>query len=167
MCAAGHFGRPEVIGSTCQLCGCSGNIDFSDPTSCESTTGECLKCLHNTTGRSCEVCAAGYYGDAVQTKNCSKCSCNECGTQVCDHQSGDCRCKTNVVGKECNQCAADHWGFNSCSGCIQCNCKIGAIGTQCNDTNGQCKCRPGVTGLTCDRCEPGFWKYSQFGCTCE
>ena len=167
VCAAGHFGRPEVIGESCNTCNCSGNIDYTNPRSCESTTGECLQCLYNTTGRACELCAPGYYGDAIQMKNCSDCSCDVCGTDVCNHYSGDCKCKPNVVGRDCSRCSADHWGFKSCQGCRHCNCQIAAIGTDCDDSTGQCKCRPGVTGNTCNTCEAGYWKYSQFGCTCK
>ncbi|XP_054153409.1 laminin subunit alpha-like [Oppia nitens] len=165
VCAAGHYGRPEVIGSSCQSCNCSGNIDYEDPTSCESTTGQCLKCLHNTGGSDCERCVNGYYGDAIHTKNCSECLCDNCGTDVCNHLTGQCQCRTNVVGDNCDRCALDHWDFKSCQGCRKCLCQIGAIGTNCDDETGQCMCRPGVTGKKCEICEPGYWKYSQFGCT--
>ncbi|CAG2159955.1 unnamed protein product [Oppiella nova] len=165
VCAAGHFGRPEVIGSSCQTCNCSGNIDYTNPGSCESTTGECIQCLHNTTGRACELCDSGFFGDAIHMKNCSKCSCDECGTDVCNHYTGDCKCRTNVIGNTCDRCAPDHWGYRTCGGCRKCLCQMGAIGTACDDETGQCKCKPGVLGQRCDTCEPGYWKYSQFGCT--
>lgn len=29
--------------------------------SCDRNSGECLKCLNNTTGRFCESCLAGFY----------------------------------------------------------------------------------------------------------
>uniref|UniRef100_A0A8C3NNQ5 Laminin subunit alpha 5 n=1 Tax=Cyanoderma ruficeps TaxID=181631 RepID=A0A8C3NNQ5_9PASS len=65
-CAPGYFGNPLVIGSWCQPCDCSGNTDpnmlFS---SCDSLTGACSGCMHHTAGARCELCAPGYYGDAV------------------------------------------------------------------------------------------------------
>uniref|UniRef100_A0A8C3LQM7 Laminin subunit alpha 5 n=1 Tax=Chrysolophus pictus TaxID=9089 RepID=A0A8C3LQM7_CHRPC len=65
-CAPGYYGNPLVIGSSCQPCDCSGNTDpnmlFS---SCDSLTGTCTGCMHHTAGARCEVCAPGFYGDAV------------------------------------------------------------------------------------------------------
>uniref|UniRef100_A0A8C9FFU8 Laminin subunit alpha 5 n=1 Tax=Pavo cristatus TaxID=9049 RepID=A0A8C9FFU8_PAVCR len=67
MCAPGYYGNPLVIGSSCQPCDCSGNTDpnmlFS---SCDSLTGTCTGCMHHTAGVRCEVCAPGFYGDAVR-----------------------------------------------------------------------------------------------------
>jgi laminin alpha 3/5 len=68
--------------------------------------------------------------------NVIECSCDRCGTEVCDHFSGSCQCKTNVVGRDCDKCAPDHWGFKSCYGCRQCNCQIASEGTNCDDETG-------------------------------
>lgn len=72
-CAPGYYGNPLVIGSWCQPCDCSGNTDpnmlFS---SCDSLTGACSGCMHHTAGARCELCAPGYYGDAVLAKNCTR-----------------------------------------------------------------------------------------------
>lgn len=72
-CAPGYYGNPLVIGSSCQPCDCSGNTDpnmlFS---SCDSLTGACMGCMHHTAGARCEVCAPGFYGDAVAAKNCTR-----------------------------------------------------------------------------------------------
>lgn len=71
-CAPGFYGNPMVVGSTCQPCHCNSNTDpnmlFTD---CHPLTGECLSCMHNTTGHRCDVCAPGYYGDAIGAKNCT------------------------------------------------------------------------------------------------
>ncbi len=62
-----------VIGSTCQPCNCNGNSDpnmlFSD---CHPLTGECQSCMHNSAGPHCEICAPGFYGDAITAKNCTR-----------------------------------------------------------------------------------------------
>ena len=71
-CALGWWGNPNVIGGRCQKCECSGNIDIHDPTACDPTTGECLKCLNDATGQYCEQCRQWYWGDAVTTKTCQR-----------------------------------------------------------------------------------------------
>ena len=52
------LGNPNEIAGSCERCDCSGNIDESVPESCDSRTGVCLHCLHNTAGEHCEVRAA-------------------------------------------------------------------------------------------------------------
>jgi len=41
---------------------CSGNIDVSDPQSCDSVSGECLQCLNDSHGPACSLCAPGFFG---------------------------------------------------------------------------------------------------------
>lgn len=65
MCADNYFGNPESPGGSCRSCNCSNNIDVSRPGNCDIRTGECLQCLFNTEGFNCQMCKAGYYGDAV------------------------------------------------------------------------------------------------------
>ncbi|XP_076315805.1 laminin subunit alpha-like [Tachypleus tridentatus] len=158
-CSAGYFGQPQVLGSYCQPCNCSGNSN-----SCDSITGECQSCLNNTFGTACELCASGYYGDAVLKKNCKQCECNKCGTDRCDHRIGSCHCKPNVVGTACDECDVGFWGFKSCVGCQGCNCGPASEDNKCDVETGQCKCKPGAWGLTCDSCKPGYWQYSPEGC---
>lgn len=71
-CAEGYFGQPSVPGGSCQPCQCNDNLDFSIPGSCDSLSGSCLICKPGTTGRYCELCADGYFGDAVDAKNCQR-----------------------------------------------------------------------------------------------
>ncbi|KAJ9580421.1 hypothetical protein L9F63_024397, partial [Diploptera punctata] len=163
-CAAGYYGRPEVPGEYCHPCECSGNINPEDPGSCDSVTGECLRCLNNTYGMACNLCAPGYYGDAIHLKDCQSCDCDKCGIRECDSHTGQCNCLDNVVGEKCDRCQAEHYGFKSCQGCSPCNCQLASESTQCDETTGQCRCRPGVTGLQCERCQPGFWDYTVSGC---
>lgn len=164
-CSAGFFGRPEVQGATCKSCQCSGNINPEDQGSCDSVTGECLRCLNNTFGAACSLCAPGYFGDAITLKDCQTCLCDETGTNKCDSYSGTCQCHPNVIGEKCDSCQVDHFGFTSGEGCKACNCQIASESTQCEDLTGQCKCKRGVTGRTCDHCAPGFWSYTPDGCS--
>ncbi|XP_022051460.2 laminin subunit alpha-5 isoform X1 [Acanthochromis polyacanthus] len=165
-CAPGFYGNPMVLGSRCQPCHCHDNTDpnmlFTD---CHPLTGECLSCMHNSAGPHCDVCANGYYGDAINSKNCTKCNCSPCGTESCDPHTGQCRCKPGVTGALCDHCVDGSFGFESCSGCRQCDCDASAALVQpCNPQSGQCACQPGVNGPNCRQCAPGHWDYGPNGC---
>lgn len=69
-CANGFYGRPNIIGEFCNPCDCSGNINLHEADACDSVSGECLRCLNNTSGAACNLCAPGFYGDAIKLKNC-------------------------------------------------------------------------------------------------
>lgn len=69
-CAAGYYGQPTVQGDYCKPCVCNNNINPSDANSCDSVTGECMTCLNNTFGESCQYCKPGFYGDAIVRKDC-------------------------------------------------------------------------------------------------
>lgn len=60
-----------LLGDYCKPCNCSGNINTKDPGSCDSITGNCLKCVNNTAGAACNLCAPGFFGDAIFSKNCT------------------------------------------------------------------------------------------------
>lgn len=64
-CDHGYYGYPGLLGNYCRPCECGGNIDPTMPGSCDSLSGECLICLHNTEGKECDRCMVGYYGTAV------------------------------------------------------------------------------------------------------
>ncbi|XP_061114000.1 laminin subunit alpha-5 isoform X1 [Conger conger] len=165
-CAPGFYGNPMVIGSTCQPCKCHDNTDpnmlFSD---CHPLTGECQGCMHNTAGPQCDLCAPGFYGDALAAKNCTKCNCSPCGTDTCDPHTGQCHCKLGVTGAQCNVCENGAFGYETCAGCQRCNCDAAAALVQpCDPRNGTCACQPGVNGPNCRQCAPGYWDYSPSGC---
>lgn len=153
-------------GDFCKPCRCSGNIDSRDPQSCESTTGKCLRCLNNTFGEACALCAPGYFGDAVERKDCQSCLCDKLGTARCDHATGLCVCKPNVIGEKCDRCVEEHYGFQSGQGCVMCDCAEASDSRECDDATGQCRCKPGVTGRSCNKCVAGYWNYTGEGCVC-
>ncbi|XP_076132765.1 laminin subunit alpha-5 isoform X1 [Alosa pseudoharengus] len=165
-CAPGFYGNPMVLGSTCQPCKCHDNTDanmlFSN---CDTLTGECQGCMHNTAGPHCEICAPGFYGDAINAKNCTKCNCSPCGTASCDPRTGRCQCKPGVTGARCDRCEDGTYGFDACSGCQRCDCDASAALVQpCDPKSGSCACQPGVNGPHCRQCAPGYWDYSPNGC---
>ncbi|KAM3968484.1 laminin subunit alpha [Aphomia sociella] len=163
-CTAGYYGEPERLGDYCKPCNCSGNIIKDDPGSCDSITGDCLKCVNNTAGAACNLCAPGFYGDAIFYKNCTACICDDLGMDHCDSTTGTCVCRPGVIGEKCDRCAPDHWGLDSGSGCIPCDCGPASESTQCDDSTGQCRCAKGVTSRHCDQCAAGYWNYTKEGC---
>ncbi|XP_060609321.2 laminin subunit alpha-2 isoform X5 [Anolis sagrei] len=169
-CAEGYFGQPLIPGGSCQPCRCNDNLDFSIPGSCDSLSGACLICKPGTTGQYCEKCADGYFGDALDVKNCQPCSCNVNGSfsLTCNSKTGQCDCKPNVVGRLCDKCKPGTFGVQSSRGCVPCNCNsFGSKSFDCDET-GQCHCQPGVGGKKCDRCAHGFYGFEEGGCTpCE
>ncbi|XP_037698911.1 laminin subunit alpha-2 isoform X2 [Choloepus didactylus] len=166
-CAEGYFGQPSEPGGSCQPCQCNNNLDFSIPGSCDSLSGSCLICKPGTTGRYCELCADGYFGDAVDAKNCQPCRCNMNGSlsEICHPRTGQCECKPSVQGRRCDECRPETFGLQSARGCVPCNCNsFGSKSFDCDDS-GQCWCQPGVTGKKCDRCARGYFNFQEGGCT--
>ncbi|XP_017266844.1 laminin subunit beta-1 [Kryptolebias marmoratus] len=172
-CAPGYYGNPERPGGQCLPCECNNNINPQDPESCDSRTGQCLRCLHHTDGPSCSHCERGYFGNAL-AQDCRRCTCVPSGTVEsacsdswchCNPQTGGCPCRENVVGHDCDQCAPDHWNHGQDGGCEPCNCDHQhALGTDCNVVTGQCRCRPGFGGKHCTECEQLHWGNPQEGC---
>ncbi|XP_036269558.1 laminin subunit alpha-2 isoform X2 [Pipistrellus kuhlii] len=166
-CAEGYFGQPSVAGGSCQPCQCNDNLDFSIPGSCDSLSGACLICKPGTTGRYCELCADGYFGDAVDARNCQPCLCNANGSfsEVCHTQTGQCECRPNVQGRRCDECKPETFGLGSSRGCVPCNCNsFGSKSFDCEES-GQCWCQPGVAGKKCDHCAHGYFNFQEGGCT--
>ncbi|KAF1388783.1 hypothetical protein PFLUV_G00066240 [Perca fluviatilis] len=67
-CSAGFYKASGV----CAPCDCSGNADPQDPGQlCHPDTGHCLRCINNTAGPQCQLCAPGFIGDA-RAHNCTR-----------------------------------------------------------------------------------------------
>nr|XP_046241983.1 multiple epidermal growth factor-like domains protein 9 [Scatophagus argus] len=67
-CSSGFFKASGV----CVPCDCSGNADPQEPTQlCHPNTGHCLRCINNTAGPQCQLCAPGFIGDA-KAHNCTR-----------------------------------------------------------------------------------------------
>ena len=87
---------------------------------CNNVTGECYNCLNHTIGEQCEWCQNGFYGDAVEKKNCRDCNCSLCGSTIepCNNITGHCRCKNNVEGENCSRCKVRDPLINLTNNCM-------------------------------------------------
>ena len=152
--------------TSCSQCTCSGNIDFSVPNSCNTTTGQCTICINNSTGPDCQLCLSEFFGNA-STQSCKPCQCDPTGstTPSCNTTSGQCSCRPNVSIRQCDACDSDFYNFNS-MGCDPCLCdNTGSSNSQCDVMTGQCPCRSGVGGQQCQSCFLGYFNFSDTGCS--
>uniref|UniRef100_A0A0N5ATM8 Laminin subunit alpha n=1 Tax=Syphacia muris TaxID=451379 RepID=A0A0N5ATM8_9BILA len=164
VCADGYYGNPVAENGSCQPCNCSGNIDLMAVGNCDSVTGKCLRCVHNTAGDHCEICKENHWGYAAN-QSCTPCLCHPKGalSQKCNIDTGDCECHENYEGKQCDKCKDGHGDIENM--CPACNCNsTGAIGTECNQISGQCVCKTGVFGKRCDACLSGYFNFTDNGC---
>lgn len=92
-------------------------------------------CRDHTTGEECELCEAGYTGDATQgtSNDCrpdgsrppSTCACDPRGSARTECPDGrNCMCKANCEGSRCDQCKSGHFGLTheNPQGCLTCFC---------------------------------------------
>ncbi|KAG8009698.1 Laminin subunit alpha-1, partial [Nibea albiflora] len=169
-CAPGFFRKPlselssqskkSLFIRPCVRCRCSGHSE-----SCDAETGDCQGCQHHTSGRSCELCATGYYGNVSGSiGDCSLCACPRrdnsfSPTCVSEGAHGDFRCtacQTGYEGRYCERCSIGYYGNPSMPGgvCSRCSCSAwGSLQPLCDPLSGQCDCKAGVKGRSCDHCD--------------
>ncbi|XP_070709007.1 laminin subunit alpha-1 [Pempheris klunzingeri] len=169
-CAVGFFRQPlselssqiqkSLFVRPCVRCRCNNHSEICDP-----ETGYCQACQHHTRGRSCELCAPGYYGNVSGSiSDCSLCACplrDNSFSQTCVSEGalGDFRCtacQTGYEGRYCERCSLGYYGNPSLPGgvCSRCHCSgWGSLQQLCDALSGQCVCKVGVKGQSCDQCE--------------
>lgn len=155
-----------MINSTCRPCDCNGNVNQDESGWCDSRTGRCLRCLHNTAGSRCEKCADGFFGDAFN-KECNECRCDPVGSlnSTCD-PLGQCYCKSNYEGEKCDRCKSGRGDLRA--GCPLCNClEVGSLGSECSSEDGSCTCRDNYDGKRCDRCKSDSYRSAAECLKCE
>ncbi|XP_043253196.1 laminin subunit beta-1 [Colletes gigas] len=174
-CAENYFGNPEVPGGSCEPCNCNNNTDLRRPGNCDPNTGRCLQCLHNTDGANCQICKAGFYGNALE-QDCQVCGCDPLGTDSnaggpCNHRTGQCPCLPHVIGQLCDSCEENHWRIASGQGCDPCECDaVGSVSDRCNPFDGTCECRSGFGGRQCKECQTNYWgnpNVECYACDCD
>uniref|UniRef100_A0A914Z8T6 Laminin EGF-like domain-containing protein n=1 Tax=Panagrolaimus superbus TaxID=310955 RepID=A0A914Z8T6_9BILA len=161
-CAPGYRRAVKIGGplTKCIKCDCHGHSD-----SCDAESGACI-CQHHTSGDSCETCARGYYGNALNgtETDCQKCDCPDGGPCLPLPEGGMAcsECPIGHAGIKCEFCASEFYG-NPLLGqsCLPCPCNdnidFNSIGN-CDSRSGECrKCIYNTIGFNCEQCKTGFW----------
>ncbi|XP_030894150.1 attractin-like [Leptonychotes weddellii] len=82
-------------------CQCNGHSKCINQSICE-------KCENLTTGKHCETCISGFYGDPTNGGRCQPCKCNG-HASLCNTNTGKCFCTTKgVKGDECQLCEVEN-----------------------------------------------------------
>ncbi|XP_078671508.1 uncharacterized protein LOC144911446 isoform X34 [Branchiostoma floridae x Branchiostoma belcheri] len=158
--------RPDVA------CNCNGHSDQCD------SYGQCLNCLHNTMGASCERCLPGFVGDPSQgtPEDCQpverpRCNCNGHSSQ-CDEYGRCVNCQHNTVGDSCQFCMEGFTGDATRGTPQDCTpstpvdperaCECNGHSDEC--IRGQCvDCQHHTYGPNCEFCLPGYSGNAQRG----
>ncbi|XP_061156514.1 attractin isoform X2 [Syngnathus typhle] len=85
----------------CPACQCNGHSRCVNESVCE-------KCEDLTTGRHCESCISGFYGDPTNGGGCQPCKCNG-HASMCNPNNGKCFCTTKgIKGDRCHLCELEN-----------------------------------------------------------
>ncbi|XP_068097689.1 basement membrane-specific heparan sulfate proteoglycan core protein isoform X2 [Hyperolius riggenbachi] len=156
---------------TCSGCNCNGHAS-----SCDSESGYCINCQHNTEGPQCNKCKAGFFGDPTKGTSdaCRPCPCplmdprrrysDTCfldtdGQPTCDN------CLEGYTGRRCERCAVGYEGDPMRPGG---RCEKTAADTGICDERGStvssasaCVCKAQVSGKLCNECKTGTFYLSE------
>ncbi|KAF4018641.1 hypothetical protein G4228_010087 [Cervus hanglu yarkandensis] len=180
-CGDGYYGDSTAGTSfDCQPCPCPGGSSCAVVPKTQEVV--CTNCPTGTTGKRCELCDDGYFGDPLGSNGpvrlCRLCQCNDNidpnAVGNCNRLTGEClKCIYNTAGFYCDRCKDGFFGNplapNPADKCKACDCNpYGTVKQQssCNPVTGQCECLPRVTGRDCGACDPGFYNL-QSGQGCE
>ncbi|XP_066536763.1 laminin subunit gamma-1 [Hoplias malabaricus] len=179
-CKDGFYGDATAGTSTdCNPCPCPSGATCAIVPKTKDVV--CTNCPQGTTGKRCELCDDGFFGDPLGTsgpiRTCRACKCNDNidpnAVGNCDRETGEClKCIYNTNGFFCDRCKEGFYGnalaTNPADKCKPCSCSPhGTVDQQttCMQVTGQCQCLPHVTNRDCSACEPGFYNIqSRRGC---
>ncbi|XP_044138378.1 basement membrane-specific heparan sulfate proteoglycan core protein isoform X4 [Bufo gargarizans] len=151
---------------TCSGCNCNGHAS-----SCDSESGYCINCQHNTEGPQCNKCKSGFFGDPTRgtADACRPCPCplmdprrrysDTCfldtdGQPTCDN------CLVGYSGRRCERCAVGYEGDPMKPG-GQCEKTFAGTTGICDERGSAvsspnaCVCKPHVSGRLCNECKSG------------
>uniref|UniRef100_A0A8C4WNR3 Laminin subunit alpha-4 n=1 Tax=Gopherus evgoodei TaxID=1825980 RepID=A0A8C4WNR3_9SAUR len=172
-CQEGFY---QTASGDCSHCNCNGNAN-----KCLDGSGICVDCQRNTTGKHCEKCLDGYFGDIVRgvPTFCQPCPCPlplvANFAVSCQRKSGvvRCVCNENYAGPNCERCAPGYYGNPLLIGsiCKKCDCSGNSdpnlIFEDCDEVTGQCRnCLRNTTGFKCEQCAPGYYGDARIAKNC-
>uniref|UniRef100_A0A674MZK9 Laminin, gamma 1 n=1 Tax=Takifugu rubripes TaxID=31033 RepID=A0A674MZK9_TAKRU len=179
-CKDGFYGdASRGTPADCQPCPCPAGATCA--VILRSREVVCTNCPAGTTGKRCELCDDGFFGDPLGQsgpgRTCRACKCSDNfdpnAVGNCDRETGEClKCIHNTDGFFCDRCKDGFYGNALASSpadkCKPCSCSpLGTVGGQstCLQVTGQCPCHPNVAGRDCGACQPGFFNLqSGSGC---
>uniref|UniRef100_A0AAR2M094 Uncharacterized protein n=1 Tax=Pygocentrus nattereri TaxID=42514 RepID=A0AAR2M094_PYGNA len=160
-CKDGYYGDATVGSSSdCKPCPCPSGATCAIVPKTKDVV--CTNCPAGTTGKRCELCDDGFFGDPLGTSGpvraCRACKCSDNidpnAVGNCDRETGEClKCIYNTDGFFCDRCKEGFYGnalaANPADKCKPCDCDPeGSRTAQCRD-DGYCECRP---GFQCPNC---------------
>uniref|UniRef100_A0A674BX96 Laminin subunit gamma-1 n=1 Tax=Salmo trutta TaxID=8032 RepID=A0A674BX96_SALTR len=185
-CEDGYYGDSTVGSSSdCKPCPCPGGSTCAVVPKTKEVV--CTNCPTGTTGKRCELCDDGFFGDPLgengPVRVCRACKCSDNidpnAVGNCDRETGEClKCIYNTDGFFCDRCKEGFYGSplatNPNDKCKPCSCSpYGTVDrqTSCLQVTGQCPCLAHVTNRDCSACEPGFFNLQSgtgcVRCTCN
>ncbi|XP_036078037.1 attractin-like protein 1 isoform X5 [Rousettus aegyptiacus] len=85
----------------CPACQCNGHSTCINHNVCEH-------CKNLTTGKQCQDCMPGYYGDPTNGGQCTACTCSG-HANICHMHTGKCFCTTKgIKGDQCQLCDSEN-----------------------------------------------------------
>lgn len=180
-CKDGYYGdATHGSSSDCQPCPCPAGATCAVVIKTREVV--CTNCPAGTTGKRCELCDDGFFGDPLgqsgPVRACRACKCSDNidpnAVGNCNRETGEClKCIYNTAGFFCDRCKEGFYGnalaTNPADKCKPCSCSpFGTVGrqTSCSQVTGQCQCLPNVAERDCSACQPGFFNL-QSGNGCE
>lgn len=119
-CIKGFY--EDLNSRRCLPCSCPLTTNrFSDTCKSDGNDYICVNCQQGYSGRHCERCSDGYYGNPnIAGGSCEPCNCNTYGSrsQICDKVTGKCHCLEGLLSRDCSECKSRHilteYGCKSC-----------------------------------------------------